>query len=114
MNQPNNQYNAYPPVPLTTSGWSIFSLIAGILAWLGVFGLGGLAAVIAGHVAKNEIKNSAGRVGGNGLATAGLVLGYINLALAIVGLCVGILIFMGVLTAPVCMIPFLQDTSGGY
>jgi hypothetical protein len=87
MNQPNNQYNAYPPVPLTTSGWSIFSLIAGILAWLGVFGLGGLAAVIAGHI---------------------------NLALAIVGLCVGILIFMGVLTAPVCMIPFLQDTSGGY
>ena len=46
------------------------------MAWLGLFGLGGILAVIFGHVAKNEIKKSGGQISGDGLATAGLILGY--------------------------------------
>ena len=36
-------------------------------------------------MAKNEIKKSNGMIGGNGMATAGLVLGYVQLGL---GLCI--------------------------
>jgi hypothetical protein len=37
-------------------------------------------AVIFGHMAQSEIKKSEGQLGGKGSATAGLVLGYIGLA----------------------------------
>lgn len=94
--------------PTETSGWAIFSLIAGILAWLGVFGLGGIAAVIGGHIAKNQIRNSQGRVSGDGMATIGLVLGYVNIALVVFGLCLATLVFLGVISgAAIC--PFLFD-----
>jgi type IV pilus assembly protein PilA len=39
-----------------------------------------LAAVILGHIALSEIKKSAGRLAGHGMAVAGLVLGYAGLA----------------------------------
>jgi hypothetical protein len=100
------QYPQFPPTE--TSGWAIFSLIAGVLAWLGVFGLGGIAAVIAGHVAKNQIRSSSGRVTGDGMATIGLVLGYVNIALVVLGLCLLALVVFGVISgAAIC--PFLFD-----
>jgi len=80
-----------------------------VLAWLGVFGLGGLAAVIAGHIAKKEIRNSGGRLSGDGLATAGLVLGYINLALVVVGICFFVLMMAGAVGAPLMCLPFMNE-----
>ncbi|MHC1783892.1 MAG: DUF4190 domain-containing protein [Anaerolineaceae bacterium] len=108
-NQPNYPYQQ--PLPTSTSGWAIFSLIAGLLAWLGVFGLGGLAAVIAGHVAKGQIRASDGRVGGDGLATAGLVLGYLNLALALLGICLFVLMFAGIIGTPLLCAPYLNSVN---
>ncbi len=106
----------YPPsfsqqYPATeTNIWSIVSLISGILGWLGIFGLGGLAAVISGHVAKSQIQASAGRMTGDGFATAGLVLGYLNIALTALGICIFILILAGVISgAAIC--PFIFGNS---
>lgn len=104
----------YPPTstyqPVETNIWAIISVISGVLGWLGVFGLGGLAAVICGHVAKNQIRDSAGRQGGDSLATIGLVLGYLNIALTLLGICLFVLITMGVISgAVVC--PFLFSNS---
>src|SRR4051794_23365971 len=65
-------YAPPPPVP-ETNGLAIASLTAGIL-WLGW--LGSIAAVIFGHVALAQIKRSGGRETGQGLAVAGLVLGW--------------------------------------
>jgi hypothetical protein len=112
--QGNAYYNAPPPVTVSTSGWAIFSLIAGILAWLGVFGLGGLAAVITGHIAKNEIKKSGGQIGGDGLATAGLVLGYLNLAIALVFACFFVLMFLGIFSTPLFCAPFLNSMNTSF
>ncbi len=102
----------YPPPYSTpypaaeTNVWAIISLISGILAWLGVFGLGGLAAVVCGHVAKSQIRANAGRQTGDGFATAGLILGYLNLALVVLGGCLAILVFAGVISgAAIC--PFI-------
>lgn len=45
-----------------------------------------IPAVICGHVARSKIRNSSGALGGNGIATAGLVLGYIALVLSVMGI----------------------------
>lgn len=115
MTYPQNPPPYQPPYgqdyqPTETSGWAIFSLISGVLAWLGIFGLGGIAAVIAGHIAKNQIRSSGGRVSGDGMATIGLVLGYLNIALVVVGLCLALLVVFGVISgAAIC--PYLFDPS---
>ena len=110
------QYRIPPnPVP-TTSGWAIFSLIAGILAWAGVFGLGGLAAVICGHIAKNEIRREPTLKTGDGMATVGLILGYTNIALVVMGICLAILVFAGIFTftVPVVCLPFLNSMNSTF
>jgi len=106
----------YPPpysqqsVPVETNIWAIISLVSGILGWLGVFGLGGIVAVICGHIAKSQIRNSAGQMGGDGLATAGLVLGYLNIALAVLAACLLVLGFAGVISgAAIC--PFIFGST---
>lgn len=63
--------------PQKTNGLAIASLILGI-TW--IFWIGSLLAVILGHVALSQTDDSGGRQGGRGMAIAGLVLGYIALA----------------------------------
>jgi type IV pilus assembly protein PilA len=60
-----------------TSGKAIGSLICGIFF---LFLPASIIAVILGHLSVSEIRKSAGRLKGQGIATAGLVLGYIGIA----------------------------------
>ncbi len=60
---------------------AIVSLVSGITGWTIFPVCGGIVAIITGHLALNEIRNSDSDVGGKGLAIAGLVLGYTCLAL---------------------------------
>lgn len=104
----NYQNYQQPPAPtaIQTSTLAIVSLVAGILGWSLVPTLGAIVAVITGHMAKNEIRRSGGMMGGDGLATAGLILGYLHLALVVVGLCLGALMIAGAISVPVCLLPF--------
>ena len=43
-----------------------------------------IPAIICGHIGRSRIKNSGGTLSGMGLATAGMVLGYISLALHLI------------------------------
>jgi type IV pilus assembly protein PilA len=61
-----------------TSGKAVASLICGIFGFILP---ASIAAVILGHLSLSEIRKSAGRIGGAGIATAGLVLGYIGIAI---------------------------------
>lgn len=63
-----------------TNGYAIASLVLGIL-WL--FWIGSVLAIIFGHIALGQVHRS--RESGRGLAIAGLVLGYVGLALFVVG-----------------------------
>jgi Domain of unknown function (DUF4190) len=45
-----------------------------------------IPAVICGHVARSRIRKSGGALGGKGIATAGLILGYIALVLGVMGI----------------------------
>jgi hypothetical protein len=66
---------------------------------VGIFFIGPLAAVIFGHLALNEINHSQGRVGGKGMATAGLILGYVGLGLTVLAIIFIVFIFAAVGTA---------------
>ena len=65
-------------MPPRTSGKAIASLICGIFLFVLP---ASIAAVVLGHLSLSEIKKSAGRIQGRGLATAGLVLGYLGLSI---------------------------------
>ncbi len=91
-----------PPEGPRTSTNAIISLIGGIAGWTILPFIGSLVGVIFGHLAKKEIKNSDGTVGGNGLATWGLVLGYIALGLTVCVCIVGIVgVALGLWAIPI-------------
>jgi type IV pilus assembly protein PilA len=60
-----------------TSGKAIGSLVCGILFF---FLPSAIAAIILGHLSLSDIRKSGGRLVGDGMAIAGLVLGYVGLA----------------------------------
>ena len=65
-----------------TSVSAIMSLIFGILSWLGLPFFGAIIAIVCGHVARGEIRRAPpGAIQCDGLALAGLVLGYLHLVL---------------------------------
>lgn len=99
---------------MKTSVWAIISLISGILAWLGVCGLGGIAAVICGHIAKNEIHKDPSAISGDGMATAGLALGYLNIFLAVMGICLALLVITGVFSGAAICFPFLNEVNWNF
>ncbi len=66
-----------------TSAGAVWSLVLGILSFTCFGPVAGIPGIICGHVALSNIKKSAGAVSGAGLAIAGFVLGYVNLAICI-------------------------------
>ena len=81
------------PVPIaapkSTNGLAIASLVLGILC---VWWVGSILALIFGYVARGQIRESNGSQGGNGMAIAGIVLGWVwmgVLALIITAMIVG-------------------------
>jgi hypothetical protein len=104
-NYPVNPSPYQTPAP-QTSTTAIISLISGIVSWFLLPLIAAIVAVITGHIAKKEIKNSNGMVTGNGMATAGLILGYIQIGLLTCGcIVVAIMMAMGM------TIPFLDSYS---
>jgi hypothetical protein len=70
---------------LPTSAWAIASLIFGILGMVGgfcLFGIPCIAAVICGHAGMRD--TNGGVKSGRGMAIAGLILGYLFVAPAII------------------------------
>ncbi|RYZ02505.1 MAG: DUF4190 domain-containing protein, partial [Myxococcales bacterium] len=86
------------PGPQKTSGTATLALGAGVLSFVCLFGLGGVLAIALGWIAHSEIEKSGGRLGGRGLASAGIGLGITNLVVSVVG--VGVLIAFAVRADP--------------
>jgi len=72
-----------------TSGKAIASLILSIL-WL--YGIGSIMAIILGHMARKDVKNSNGKLTGDGIALAGLIIGYTLLAIITFGLLAAVIL----------------------
>lgn len=72
----------YPPPPSAgTNGLAIASFVLA-LCWL--WGLGAILGLVFGYMGKSQIDRSGGVQGGGGLAIAGIVLGWIGIAISIV------------------------------
>ena len=82
----------------TTSVTAIISLVSGILGWTFVPWLGSLVAVVTGHMARAEIRRNPDTLEGDGLAIAGLVLGWAMLICSILLILAAILFFGGLAT----------------
>ncbi|MDQ3455394.1 MAG: DUF4190 domain-containing protein [Actinomycetota bacterium] len=77
----------YPPPPRRTNAMAVASMVVGIL-W--IYWIGSILALIFGYVARHQIRRSGD--GGNGMAIAGIVLGWIGvgfLVLAIMAVAAG-------------------------
>jgi len=79
-----------------TSGKAIASLIFGLFLFFFPFSI---VAIIFGHLSLSDIKKSAGRLTGQGLAIAGLVLGYAGVAFIPIVLIVAAIAIPNVLRA---------------
>jgi hypothetical protein len=101
------QGTPYAPAP-PNSSMAIVSLVAGILGLTFFPFLGSIAAVITGYMARKEIEQSMGALSGAGLATAGLVLGWIGIGLGVLGLCVG----GAFIVIPLCLATFAIFNQG--
>jgi hypothetical protein len=103
-----------PPAPVPqsapsvvhTSGLAIASLVMGIAGWTLLPVIGSILAIIFGYMARNEIRQRPDEVEGEGLAVAGLVLGWIMVGLSVVVLCLG--------AVGMCFFFGLVGASGGY
>lgn len=92
-----------------TSPLAAISLISGIAGWTFLPLLGSIVGVICGHLAKSEIKKSGGVIGGDGMATAGLILSYSAIVISLCVVCALVLLpALGILS-----IPFLTG-NGSY
>lgn len=70
--------------PQSTAPMAVASFVLGLLGTSLLLFLGSILAVVFGHIALKQIDNSKQRLGGRGLAIAGLILGYVVLAIGII------------------------------
>lgn len=77
------------PVISTVSGMSVASLVMGLL-WL--YWIGSILALVFGYLARNEIDQGQGRLTGRGMATAGIILGWVEIGILIVAIVIGVIV----------------------
>ncbi len=94
--QPQTHYQLVNQRP--TNGLSIASLVCGIISILGLCGYGvggiipGVLAIVFGHIARGQIRRD--QTQGDGMALAGLIMGYISAAIAVAVIIVLIVVFV--------------------
>lgn len=81
---------AAAPAAPPTSGMAIASLLLGIGGLTVVPVIGSVLALILGYMARKDIRERLAEISGEGLATAGIILGWIGVGLIVVGLLAGV------------------------
>jgi Domain of unknown function (DUF4190) len=105
MNTPAKQTSTMAIISLSTG-------IAGIiLGWNFVPFLASIVAVITGHMARKEIRNSNGTIEGDGLALAGLIMGWAMIVLSVLSV-IAIILFFGGLMALLAMFGIASANGG--
>jgi hypothetical protein len=88
---------AFPAFAPQTNTLAIVSLVSGIISWFAVPIVGGIVAVVTGHMAKGQIRRTGEQ--GDTFATVGLVLGYIHLAVVLLVAGLLLLLLLGTFAA---------------
>ena len=77
-----------------TCSTATISLVFGILSWFALPLIGAIVAIVCGHMARAEIRRTPGGMEGDGLARAGLILGYLHLVVLLLAI-VTVFMFLG-------------------
>ena len=96
MNQQNYPQNMNYTV-LPTSTLAIVSLIAGILGFMGLPIIASIVAILTGYAARKETRSAPPKAMGDGMATAGIIMGLIQIGLAVIAICCFIAYFVFVI-----------------
>ena len=87
-----------PPVThedmLPNSTLAIVSLVSALLGFTFVPIVGGIVAIVTGYMARNETRAIPPKASGDGMATAGIILGWIQIGLLVIGVCCVIAYFV--------------------
>ncbi len=98
--QKMNQQDPYNyGVALPTSTMATISLVAGILGFTLFPFIASIVALFTGYAARKETRAVPPTAGGDGLATAGIVMGWIGVGLAVVGFCCFVAYFVFIVGA---------------
>jgi uncharacterized protein DUF4190 len=73
----------------STNGFAVASLVTALIGWIPC-GLGSVLAIIFGFVARDQIRRSQGRQQGAGMATAGIVIGFVAIAFWLIIFVIGL------------------------
>jgi hypothetical protein len=87
---PPDRPTNYPPAPqaiLPTSTLAVVSLVTGVLGFGVIPVLGSIIALITGYMARKETRAVPPVASGDGMATAGIIMGYVQLVLLVIGAC---------------------------
>ena len=79
---------------LPNSTLAIVSLVSAILGFTFVPVIGTIVALITGYMARSETRSIPPRASGDGLATAGIILGWVQVGLLVIGICCTIAYFI--------------------
>jgi uncharacterized protein DUF4190 len=85
MDQPNASLNISDST-LPSSTLAIVSLVSALLGFTFLPFAGSIVALITGYMARNETRSIPPRASGDQMATAGIILGWIQIGLIIIGI----------------------------
>jgi hypothetical protein len=86
MDQPTLPPNVDSNI-LPTSTLAIISLVSALLGFTFVPVIGAIVAIVTGYMARNETRSIPPKASGDGLATAGIIMGWIQVGLIVLGVC---------------------------
>jgi hypothetical protein len=86
--------NLYSQPILPQSTLALISMIAGILGFTLVPTLGSIVALVTGYMARKETRAVPPTASGDGMATAGIIMGWVGIGLFFVGICCVIAYFV--------------------
>jgi hypothetical protein len=110
--EPTNPPPQAPAVGVPTNTMAIVSVVAGAASWLGFPLAAALVAIYCGHRARSELRQRGAAETGDGLAVAGLALGYTNVVGTIIGCVVATVVFGGFFAA-LAALGIVAESGGG-
>ena len=86
---------------------AIAALVAGIAGFFICPVIAGVLAIIFGYMARRNIRESGGALGGDSFATAGIILGFIQLGIALIVIVIWIIVLAAASTNNSMVVPGL-------
>jgi hypothetical protein len=99
----------YAPLAPQTNGLAVASLVLSIVSLVGI---GSIVGIVLGFVSRAQIRRSHGAQKGSGLGLAGIIVGFVTLALVLAAVAIPTFLGVEASSAPVVHLPLTAITLG--